>query len=232
MKKFRLYVLCWTLILGLFNLLVFIIPAWPTLEKYTASFWIGWGAAIVAFVGQLICAWFAFSAGNAKKTFYNVSLYTVSYIGLIAMFVAAMICIVITPLPYWIAAIACSIVLVANIVDVVKARMAVEAVVDVDTEVENATAFIYDMREESESLFARVKGDETKKTICKKIRDAFKFSDPMSKTEFASIENDIKTHFCLFSQAILDGEMDVATLEADETLALISKRNNICMKLK
>ena len=231
-KNFKFYVLGWVALLGLFNLLAFIIPAWPTLEKFTASFWIGWGVTIGAFFGQLICAWAAFKEESAKKTFYNISLFTVSYAGLITMFVVAMICIIVTPLPYWIAAIACTLVLVANIVAVVKAKIAVDAVVSVDEKVEKATAFIYEMREASESLLARAKAADDKAVICKKVRDAFKFSDHMSNAELASIEADIKTHFDLLKKAIADGKMDVATSESEEVLALISERNNTCKRLK
>lgn len=230
-KNFKFYVLGWVGLLGLFNLLAFITPAWPTLEKFTASFWIGWGVTIGAFFGQLICAWVAFKEESAKKTFYNISLFTVSYAGLITMFVVAMICIIVTPLPYWIAAIACSLVLVANIVAVVKARIAVDAVVIVDEKVEKATAFIYDMREESESLFARVKSEDFK-PLCKKVRDAFKFSDPMSNADHASVEVEIKNRFEAFRKAVSEEKADVVTSEADELLALIAERNNKCKKLK
>jgi hypothetical protein len=231
-KNFKFYALGWFVLLGLFNLLAFIIPAWPTLEKFTASFWIGWGVTIGAFFGQLICAWVAFKEESAKKTFYNISLFSISYAGLITIFVVSMICIIVTPLPYWIAAIACSLVLVANIVVVAKAKMAIDVVASVDEKVEKATAFIYEMREESESLFARAKADDDKAVICKKVRDAFKFSDPMSNAELASVEADIKTHFVLLKKAIADGKMDVATSESEEVLALISERNNTCKRLK
>ena len=231
-KNFKFYALGWFVLLGLFNLLAFIIPAWPTLEKFTASFWIGWGVTIGAFFGQLICAWVAFKEESAKKTFYNISLFTVSYAGLISMFVVAMICIIVTPLPYWIAAIACSAVLIANVIAVAKAKMAIDVVANVDEKVEKATAFIYEMREESESLFARAKADEAKAVICKKVRDAFKFSDPMSKSDLDAVEAEIKTHFDLLKKAIVEGKMDVAAAESDELLALISERNNKCKKLK
>lgn len=231
-KNFKFYALGWFVLLGLFNLLTFIIPAWPTLEKFTASFWIGWGSAIGAFFGQLICAWIAFKEDSAKKTFYNISLFTVSYAGLITTFVVAMICIIVTPLPYWIAAIGCAIVLAANVVSVTKAKMAIDIVTEVDTKVEKATAFIYEMREESESLFARAKADDAKSVICKRVRDAFKFSDPMSNAELVSIEVDIKEHFDLLNDAILESNLDVATSESEELLALIAERNNRCKKLK
>lgn len=230
-KNFKYYVLGWAALLGLFNLLAFIIPAWPTLENFTPSFWIGWGVTIGAFFGQLICAWVAFKEESAKKMFYNISLFTVSYAGLIAMFVVALICIIVTPLPYWVAAIACAIVLVANVVAVVKAKIAVDTVAAVDEKIEKATSFIYDMREASESLLARAKTDETK-AVCKRVRDAFKYSDPMSNALLTTIEEEIKTHFDLLKKAVTEESSEVIAAESEETLALIAERNNKCKRLK
>lgn len=230
-KNFKFYALGWFVLLGLFNLLAFIIPAWPTLEKYTASFWIGWGVTIGAFFGQLICAWVAFKEESAKKTFYNISLFTVSYAGLISMFVVAMICIIITPLPYWIAAIACALVLGLNIVAVAKAQVAINIVNNVDEKIEQATAFIYEMREESESVFARAKTDELK-AASKKVRDGFKYSDPMSHESLTTIEAEIKNHFILFTTAIAESNNDSIASEAEELLGLITERNNKCKRLK
>ena len=231
-KTFKFYILGWIIFLGLFNLLAFVVPAWPTLEKFTPSFWIGWGVTIAAFFGQLVCAWIAFKEESAKKAFYNISLFTVSYVGLISMFVVSMICIIITPLPYWVAAIACSAVLIANVIAVAKAKMAIDVVASVDEKVEKATAFIYEMREESESLFARAKADEAKAVICKKVRDAFKFSDPMSKAGLNDIEAEIKTHYDLFDEAVRNNNVEVATTEAEEVLSLISERNSKCKRMK
>lgn len=231
-KNFKFYVLGWVLILALFNIIAFVVPPILTQEKYTASFWTGWGVTVGAFLGQLICAWTVFKEKSAEKVLYNVSLYTVSYAGLIMTFVVSSICIIVTPIPCWAAAIACSVVLVISVVAILKAKIAVDAVADVDAKIEKATAFIYDMREESESLFLRVKADENKAGICKKVRDAFRFSDPMSSDALVSVESDIKIHFDLLKKAISEEKTDVAGSEAKETLALISERNNKCKRLK
>ena len=230
-KNFKFYAIGWVVLLGLFNLLAFIIPAWPNMAKFTASFWIGWGVTIGAFFGQLLCSWLAFKDNSAKKTFYKLSMFSVSYAGLVSLFVVAMICIIVTPLPYWIAAIACGVVLAVNIVAVAKAQVAINLVIAVDEKIEKATAFIDEMREESASLLARANAEDAK-DICKKVCDAFKFSDPMSNAELASIESDIKAQLSLLKRAIAEGKMDVAALGSEELLALIAERNNKCKKLK
>ena len=231
-KNFKFYAIGWALLLIIFNVISILVPGWPTLEKTTPSFWIGYAFINAAFVGQLVCAWMAFKDDSAKKTFYNLSLFSVSYAGLVSNFVVGAICMIITPLPYWVGAIICPFIFIVNLIAVIKAKIAVELVSEVDAKVEIATAFIYEMREESESLFARAKADDGKAVICKKVRDAFKFSDPMSKSDLNAVEAEIKTHFDFLKKAIVEGKMDVATAESDELLALISERNNKCKKLK
>lgn len=230
-KSFKFYAIGWLLLFCLFNVLSFVVPAWPTLEKFTPSFWIGWGVTVAAFLGQLVCARFVFKEDSAKKTFYNVALFKVSYYGLIATFVVSIICMVAAPLPYWIAAIACALVLVFNAFAIIKAKIVVDTVAAVDEKIEKATSFIYDMREESESLLARAKTDATK-AICKKVRDAFKFSDPMSNTQLEPAEAEIKTHFDLLKNAVAEGNVEVVTAESEELLVLIAERNNKCKRLK
>ena len=230
-KTLKFYALGWALLLGLFNLIVFIVPAWPNLEKYTASFWIGYSLTTVAFLGQLACAVASFKASSLKKTFYNISLFSAGYAGLIATFCVALICMVITPMPYWISAIACAVVLIVNVIAVLKASIAVDFVASVDKKVEAATAFIYIMREESETLLMRAKTEEAK-AVCKKVRDAFKYSDPMSNSGLAAVEAEIQNSFAQLQEAVADGKAETVISGSDELLALIAERNNKCKRLK
>ena len=108
---------------------------------------------------------------------------------------------------------------------------AINLVADVDKKVEQATAFIYEKRAESESLLARAKTDEAK-AICKKVCDAFKYSDPMSSAALATVEAEIQEHYILLKKAIVDGNMTSANMESEEILALISERNSKCKVLK
>lgn len=230
-KNFKFYSFGWILLLGLFNLIAFIVPALPDTEKYTASFWIGYSFITVAFIGQFVCTWLALGEKCARKTFYNISLFSTSCAGLIATFVIGSICMIIPPIPYWLAAILCSAILVINIYAFAKAKIAVDYVSHIDEKIEKATSFTYDMREESEAVFARAKDDEAK-AICKKVRDAFKFSDPMSQAALNDIEAEIKNHFEVFKAAIREAKINEATAESEELLALISERNSKCKRMK
>ena len=121
-KNFKQYVIAWAILLVAFNVIAIVAPAWPTLEKHTASFWIGYAFINAAMIGQLACAWLAFKEDNAQKTFYNLSLFTVSYSGLVATLVVGLICMVFTPLPYWVGAVACPTVTLVSAVQQSKAE--------------------------------------------------------------------------------------------------------------
>ena len=114
-KRFSFYAISWTILLALFNVIAFVSPGWIGVEKYDAAFWIGYTFITVTFLGQLACAWFALKEDSTSKLFYKVSLITTSYIGLVVTFVIGGLCMLISPLPYWVGVIACSIVLAAKI---------------------------------------------------------------------------------------------------------------------
>ena len=230
-KNFKFYVIGWALLLIIFNVISILVPGWPTLEKTTPSFWIGYAFINASFVGQLVCAWMAFKDDSAKKTFYNLSLFSVSYAGLVSNFVVGVICMIISPLPYWVGAIICPFVFILNLIAVVKAKIAIELVSSVDDKIETDTAYIYGMREASESLLARAKSDEAK-DACKKIRDAFKYSDPMTHSELTTVEAEIKDRFNLFKNAVLEENGEVISTESFEILSLVSERNDKCKRLK
>lgn len=230
-KSFKLYAAIWALMLVVFNVAAIVAPGWPTLEKTTPSFWIGYAFVNAAFVGQMICAAISFKDDSADKVFYNVSLFKVSYAGLISTAVVGLICMVISPLPYWISGIVCSLVLIVNAVAVVKVKIAVNLVTEVDEKIEISTRFIYNMRAESKSLFDRTKEPEAK-AVCKKVYEAIRFSDPMSTLELMTIENDIKSSFDSFEKAVLESKKDLIHSESQNLLALVSERNNLCKRMK
>ena len=87
-KKFGLYSIVWLLCLAVFNVIAFVTPnKIGELSKFSGSFWIGYIFITVAFLGQLVCAFFAFRAKDLKKFFYRLPLISVSYGGLVAMII-------------------------------------------------------------------------------------------------------------------------------------------------
>lgn len=232
MKKiFKVYSLIWVILLALFNVISFVSVGWAGISKYTPSFWIGYTFITASFIGQIVCAYFAFKDDDIKKTFYNVSLISTSYTGLILSFVFGGLCMIISPLPYWVGIILCAIVLAFNIIAVIKASAAVDIVSKIDNKVKTKTFFIKSLTVDAESLIARAK-NETIKAECKKVYEAVRYSDPMSNDALASIEGDITIKFSKFSEAVISEDSETVVTLADEIIIFLGDRNKKCKLLK
>lgn len=230
-KRFSSYFVIWAVLLALFNVIAFVSPGWAAYDKYTDSFWVGYAFITATFIGQLICAGEALSETNAQKLFYKFSLATISYSGLITTFVIGGLCMLISPLPYWIGILACSIVLAVNIIAVTKAAIVIAEVERIDQKVKQQTFFIKSLTVDAETLVARAKSDDAK-AVCKNVYEAIRYSDPMSNDMLAGVESQITIKFAALSNAVVADDADAVNAAAEEVLILINDRNNKCKLLK
>lgn len=230
-KRFNLYIVVWGVLLALFNVIAFVSVGWAGQEKYTPSFWIGYVFITVMFIGQLVCSYMTFKADSAKKLFYNVSLIRTSYIGLIVSFIVGGLCMLISPLPYWVGVIVCAIVLVANVLSVVKSTAAIDEIERIDTKVKAQTFFIKSLTVDADTLMASAKS-ETVKAECHKVYEAVRYSDPMSNDALASVESQITVKFAELSDAVKEDNAEKVAEIANEVIILIGDRNKKCKLLK
>ena len=230
-KVFKFYSVVWAILLALFNVISFVSVGWTGIPKYTPSFWIGYVFITLSFIGQIVCAYFALKDNDIKKTFYNVSLISTSYTGLILSFVFGGLCMIISPLPYWVGIILCAIVLAFNIIAVVKATAAIDIVGGIDKKVKEDTFFIKSLTVDAESLISRAKSENIK-AECKKVYEAVRYSDPMSNAALASNESEITITFAKLSEAVVDDNFETVSEFTSEIIILLGDRNKKCKLLK
>jgi hypothetical protein len=183
------------------------------------------------FIGQAICAYIAFKNDNAKKMFYGISLIRTSYTGLIASFIVGGLCMLISPLPYWIGILVCAIVLTLNILSIVKAGIAVAEIERIDKKIKTQTFFIKSLTVDAETLMSRAKSDLATKE-CKKVYEAIRYSDPMSNAALDSVEREISANFTALCDAVKADDAEKITKLANELVVLVSDRNKKCKLLK
>ncbi|MBQ9939829.1 MAG: hypothetical protein IJO96_09910 [Oscillospiraceae bacterium] len=229
-KNFKFYIIIWILLLAAFNVIAFVSVGWAGQEKYTASFWIGYAFISAAFVVNLICSAVAFRAADLRKMFYNISLIKISYTGLILSFIFGGLCMLISPLPYFVGIILCAIILVFNIIAIVKASAAADVISKVDDKVKAQTFFIKSLAVDAETLMAKAKSDEAK-AACKKVYEAIRYSDPMSNEQLRAVELQIADKFSELEGAVA-GESENLKAVAEELVILIDNRSRKCKLLK
>ncbi|MBP3341560.1 MAG: hypothetical protein J6K99_03435, partial [Peptococcaceae bacterium] len=197
----------------------------------TAMFWTGYVFITLAFLGQLVCAWFALKEANAAKLFYRISLISTSYTGLVVTFVVGGLCMLFSLLPYWIGILVCSIVLALNVVAVIKAAAAIIEVESIDEKIKTQIGFIKSLTADAEILLTEA-SKESVKAACQKVYEAVRYSDPMSCDALTGIEEDIVVKFGKFSDAVAGNNEDEALQLSDELMVLLASRNKKCRLYK
>lgn len=228
-KNFKYYIAAWAVLAVIFNVIAFVTPAAAGASKFDGAFWSGYVLIMLALIGQLVCAYFAFKAKSKEQLFLKLPLVTISYSALILSFVVGAACMLIPNLPNWVGIVICALILGFTAISVIKASAAAELVHEMDTRVKEKTAFIRVMTVEAENLMARAQTDETK-AMCKKVYEALRYSDPMSSEALSGTEAEISKEFTAFAAAVKNGE-NAADL-ADELIALIGDRNRMCKVMK
>lgn len=231
-KTFKIYVICWTVLLVAFNLTAFVTPDFiPGMSKWSGSFWVGYAFITVAFIGQLACAYLAFREENRQKFFYSVSLIAVSYLAAVLMTIVGAVCMVVSFIPVWMGAIVCIVILAFSAVSVFKAKVAVDIVSRIDDEIKVQTFFIKSLTVDADTLMARAKSTEVK-TELKKVYEAVRYSDPMSSEALANVESQITLKFNALSKAVESDNVEEIKTIVEEFIILINDRNKKCRLLK
>ena len=231
-KTFKFYAIIWVICLALFNVISFVTPdEIAGISKFSDSFWIGYIFITLAFIGQLICAYVAFQTENLKKLFYNIPLITISYIGLVVMLVVGGLTMAIPNLPNWIGIIVCLLVSGFTAISVIKATAAAEIVSKIDNKIAAETAFIKTITVDAQNLINRANAPMLKKQ-CENVYETLRYSDPMSNTALADIEQRIKEEFDALTDAVISDDLDATESSVRELSTLINERNNKCKALK
>ena len=231
-KVFKYYLRIWVILLAVFNVAVFVSPGEAGgYSKFGGAFWVGYIFITLAFIGQLICAYFAFKADNLQKFFYNVPLIRISRIGLVLTAIFGTLCMAIPNLPNWIGVILCLAVLAFTAISVIKATAAGDVVSGIDEKIESKTSFIKLLTADAEALMSAAKTPELKAEV-KKVYEAIRYSDPMSNAALEEINEQVQNQFSVFADAVKSEDSGLASSTADELIILIDNRNKKCKLMK
>ena len=231
-KSIGVYSIIWAICLAVFNVITFVAPnEIGGVSKFSASFWVGYIFITVAFLGQLVFAFFAFRAKDLKKFFYSLPLISVSYGGLVAMLIVGSVFMAIPTLPEWVAIIVCVVIVAFNLIAMIKATAAAYIVSGIDDKINNKTAFIKNLTADAQSLISSAKSDELL-AEAKKVYEAVRYSDPMTNDALSGLDSQIKGQFAAFADALRSDDIELAKTSSAELIELIAKREQTCKLLK
>lgn len=232
----KYYVIWWTLVLALFNVVAFAIPVSVNENKFTQPFWIGYGFITAMFVVQLLFS-ILFYTKNSKDelflsvVFLNIPVFKLGYIALFISIIIGAVIMAVPQIPLWVDIVVLAVVVVFNAIAIITAKTAADAVYQIDKKIKVQTFFIKSLTVDAASLMASASSDEMKAET-KKVYEAVRYSDPMSNDALANIENQIQNEFNIFTDAVKSDNISIAKGSANELVVLINDRNMKCKLLK
>lgn len=230
-KMFRSYFIFWLILCAAFNAVCFFTPnETETMTKFGGAFWAGYAGIMVAFVGQLICALWAFRADTADKFFLRIPTIRISYSALILTLIVGSVCMIVPDLPNWIGALICLVILFFKAIAIWKASTAATLVEKREQQVKSWTLFVKVLTADAQNLMNAAPAEL--KPVCRKVYEAVRYSDPVSDIALTEIEEKITAAFEVFSQSVSAFDAQGAETSGSELLKLISERNFKCRMLK
>lgn len=231
-SKFKYYAVAWTVLVALFNVIVFITPnEFKGMSKFGGSFWAGYIFIMLAFIGQLFVAWQSVRDDSITKMFYNIPLITISYSALVVMIVIGTLSMSIPNLPYWLGVIGCLLVLAFAVTALMGAQAGASLVTDIDEEIKNNTFLIKSLTVDVESLMRKEVNADIKSEL-KKVYEAVRYSDPMSNDALSGIESQITLKMNELIESVEKGDINLVSKNAKEMIVLVNDRNRKCKLLK
>lgn len=199
-------------------------------SRYDLAFLIG---MIIAFVGAALAAAFVLTlkVDTKEKMFLTISQFKAAYTVTVLSVILSGIYLFVDAVPDLVIYIGVILVYALGVISVLKAKVAVSVVEQVDEKVKVQTFFIKSFTVDAEHLMSTVKTAELK-ALAKKVYEAARYSDPMSNAALVETEEKIQNAFSEFENAVNGENFELASSAADELLSLIDLRNKKCKLLK
>ena len=223
MKLIKYYVAAFALALGVFNLTVFLVPETANAGKFTAAFWAGYAAITLAFLLHFIATVLALRMAGGEKQLHALSLIRPSLITLLVMLVLGGCFMTIPTLPYWGGIILCSAVLAVELCVMLRTLGAMQGAAAVGSKVNAATLCMRELTLLSLSLATTA--PEDLRDVTRRVHEAIRYSDPVEAPALAALHIELRDAFAAFSDAVEEGDEELAEASAGDFLARLALRN-------
>ena len=231
-NSFGVYSIVWALALLMFNVVTFVVPNEINgVSRWTGIFWVSYAFITAAFLGQLLCAHFAFKPSTNQKLFYRIPMIRVSYIGLIVMLIAGGVFMAVPVLPCWIGIIVCAIILIVCAMYVIRATVLANIISNMDDKTKERIAFMALLAIEAKSISFSAPNEELA-NLALKLHEETKYSDMTSPIGIEEANASLKAKLKEFKAAVEGGDGELANEVAEQYIALLKTRNELCKSLK
>lgn len=226
-RGIKYYLLAWGIAVVIFHAVMFLFPD-TVLGTDDSAFWIIYVTIFISFIGQAVCSYIYAKKDKKEERFLYIPVVLISYIALLMTLLLALQAMTLRFLPDWFTIIVAILVVAYYAFGVLRTIAAAEMILDTSERVDNQTQVIY-------SLIARAKAlqqvaNEEILPFANKVYELFRYSDPMSSSVTASVDNELVMLFEKFSIAVQNGKKDTAEYAYKNIGVKIAERNELCKR--
>lgn len=185
-KNLLLTGLIYAILLGVYNLLVFVI-----FKNHTSVFWISYGFMSLAFVVQVVSMLLSFEKADAEAVFFGLPLASFSIFYLIAELFVSVIFMIFQGVGTTISAVIQTLILAIFVVVAIIALMARDTVQEIGDTVKQKVVQLKTTKIDIDMLVGSCTDPELKIKL-KRLSETIKYSDPMTTDVIADVEQRIQ----------------------------------------
>ena len=211
--------LIYVILLGVFNLLVFIIS-----KSRNDVFWVSYGFMTVAFVVQIVSMLMAFKSADVETAFFGIPLASFSVFYLCAELVIGTIFMIFQRASFTLALVIQVIVLAVFLIIAIISLLARDTVQQIGDNVKEHVSNLKSVLVDIEMLMESCTDPELKNSL-RKLSETVKYSDPISNDAVADVEQRIMRKISELRINIDDNQVSDAKQNCAELERLYIERN-------
>ena len=212
------------LVVGLFNLIAFVVPF-----ERTDVFWIGYGFAMASFLVVSAAMYIAFGTEPAAKSrFYGFPVARIGAIYGIFQLAASLLCMALAEvLTWWIPIVLFAIAFVAAVLGLIAA----EAVVDEIKRQDSTQKVNVTLMRSLQTKVTQIAANSNCAAV-KALAEEMRYSDPVSNPALADAEADLAAVISNLQAAYVDGDKQSMENLCRKATVLLAERNRLCKLTK
>lgn len=211
--------LIYAILLGVFNLLVFVI-----FKKRTDVFWVSYGFMTLAFVVQIVSMLLAFKTADVEAAFFGIPLASFSVYYLCAALVIGALFMIFQQASFTLALVIQLLVLAAFLVVAIISLMARDTTQQIGQNIRENVTNLKSVLVDIEMMRDACAEPELKEML-RKLSETVRYSDPMTNESVAGVEQRIMQKVSELRINLDDGQLAAAKQSCAELERLYVERN-------
>lgn len=214
-------------------LIAFLILSWAIPFQRTAAYWVGFVFGIIGILAAALGMAAAFKkGGDTRSKFYGFPIARIAVIYLVAQLIFSFILMGLSFIvPFWIGLIVCILILLGALLGFIAADAARDEIERQDVQLKQDVSSMRALQSKINVLVNNCEDTEVKAVVQKLARD-FRYSDPVSSTDTAEIEEQLGILLAEVEDALLEGDNEGAIELAKKLSGMLQERNRICKLAK